>query len=67
MFVVDIKWNTNEESDDSFSYDSFSLALNETERFLEGRVSKPVSINIFEVKTKFSEDKKLVASLRTLR
>jgi hypothetical protein len=66
MFIVDIIWKIHQDYEDSFSYDSFSLAISETERFLSGRIDKPISINIYESDFKYS-DRKHIASLRVFR
>jgi hypothetical protein len=67
MFIVDIRWDPYQEVEDSFSYDTFSLALNETEKFLLGRLDKPLSINIYESARRFNAERKLIASLRTIK
>lgn len=67
MYIVNIKWHKDREHDDSFSYDSFPLALKETERYLDGILKKPHSIEVFEGETKHSPNRKLIASLRILR
>lgn len=67
MFIVNIKWTADQEGDDSFSYESLPLAISETEKFLSGRLDKPVSVDVYEAETKFSPNRKHVVSLRILR
>lgn len=66
MFIVDIKWTEDQTYEDSYSYGTFSLAISETERFLSGRLDRPISIDVYEADFKYS-DRKHVASLRTFR
>ena len=49
MFIVNLIWDWHkEDKEDLFSYDSFSSAIKETEKFLSGVIKVPAAIYIYD-------------------
>lgn len=66
MYIVDILYS-GFDNDRKVSHDTFSGAIRAAEEMISEFLIKPSSIDVYEVPHRNSEDKKLIASLRTIK